>query len=129
MNELLNKDLERYQNTKSIPRFQKYLRKCQTSKNRITKLIYKVIYYKLARKNHIEISASTKISGGLYFGHPFCITINPAAIIGHNCNIHKGALDKTLVKKHKCIQKKCKHLEKYSEDAFRLNKYKNRSKK
>lgn len=90
MNELLNKDLERYPNTKSVPRFQKYLRKCQTSKNRITKLFYKVIYYKLARKNHIEISVSTKISGGLYIGHPFCITINPAAIIGYNCNIHKG---------------------------------------
>lgn len=45
-----------------------------------------------------------------------------------HCNIHIGALDKTLVKKHKCIQKKCKYLEKYSEDAFRLNKYKNRSK-
>lgn len=90
MNELLNQDLERYPNAKSLPRFQKYLRKCQTSKNKIIKLFNKVIYYKFARKNHIEIPASTKINGGLYVGHPFCITINPAAVIGYNCNIHKG---------------------------------------
>lgn len=28
--------------------------------------------------------------GGLYIGHPYCITINPQSVIGENCNIHKG---------------------------------------
>ena len=27
---------------------------------------------------------------GFYIGHPYCITINPKAVIGDNCNIHKG---------------------------------------
>ena len=44
MNELLELDLKRYPNNKGVPRFQKYFRKCQTSKNKITNLFYKVIY-------------------------------------------------------------------------------------
>ena len=28
--------------------------------------------------------------GGVYFGHAYGITINPKAVIGKNCNIHKG---------------------------------------
>lgn len=40
---------------------------------------------------------------------------------------HPGALNKRLAKEHRCIAKKCKHLEKYSEDAWQLKKaYKNR---
>ena len=31
---------------------------------------------------------------------------------------HPGALNRKLARKHKCIAKKCKHLEKYSEDAW-----------
>lgn len=33
---------------------------------------------------------STKIGQGLYVGHAFNITVNPDAVIGKNCNIHKG---------------------------------------
>ena len=36
------------------------------------------------------MSKNQKIGEGLYFGHPYCITINPSVIIGKNCNIHKG---------------------------------------
>ncbi len=43
-----------------------------------------------ANKSHIEISSRCQIGGGLYIGHPYCITINEKAIIGENCNIHKG---------------------------------------
>lgn len=46
---------------------------------RFTQFIYKC-----------EISPEAKIAGGLYIGHPYCITINPNAKIGRNCNIHKG---------------------------------------
>lgn len=37
-----------------------------------------------------EIPYQAKIGEGLYIGHPYCITINPKAVIGSNCNIHKG---------------------------------------
>ena len=36
------------------------------------------------------LSPKTKVSGGLYIGHPYNITINPNAVIGKNVNIHKG---------------------------------------
>ena len=39
---------------------------------------------------HVELSAGTKISAGLYIGHPYGITINPKAVLGKNINIHKG---------------------------------------
>lgn len=26
----------------------------------------------------------------MYFGHPYCMTINPDAVIGKNVNLHKG---------------------------------------
>ena len=38
----------------------------------------------------IEIHGKCKIGLGLYLGHAYCITINPKAVIGANCNIHKG---------------------------------------
>ena len=40
--------------------------------------------------NHIEINSLTSIGGGLYIGHPYCITINPKTVLGRNINIHKG---------------------------------------
>lgn len=89
MNYLLTSDIKRYQNNK-IYAFQKYFRKCQESTNIIMKKFYKGIYYVLAKKNHIEISTNTSIGAGLYFGHPFCITINSNTVIGCNCNLHKG---------------------------------------
>ena len=55
--------------------------------------ISKVSLLKLYLTKHnkcIEISDATKIGEGLYIGHPFAITINPGAVIGKNCNIHKG---------------------------------------
>ena len=40
---------------------------------------------------------------------------------------HEGALNYKLAKEHKCIAKRCRHLEKYSEDAWRLKKrYRNK---
>ena len=42
---------------------------------------------------------------------------------------HKGALNKELAMKHKCIAKKCKYLEKYNEESWNVKpKYKNRRK-
>ena len=89
MNKLLKSDQTRYGKAK-MPKFQKYLRKCQGASNPITKQIYRLIYRISANKSHIEISSKSKIGYGLYIGHPYCITVNPSAVIGNNCNIHKG---------------------------------------
>lgn len=87
----LYSDLCRYGGDyKKIPKFQKWFRKYQNSKNHILKFIYKVLFVLDRNKNFIEMSAESKIGEGLYIGHPFAITINPQAIIGRNCNIHKG---------------------------------------
>lgn len=32
---------------------------------------------------------------------------------------HPGALNKELARKHKCVQKRCRHLEKYNEKSWR----------
>ena len=46
-----------------------------------------------------------------------------------HCDRHPGALNRTLAYKHKCIAKKCKHLEKYNEEIWNIKpKYKNRRK-
>lgn len=76
----------------SLPMYQKWLRKAHNATpphnpvtifyktmNRITQFLY-----------NCEISRQAEIGKGLYIGHPYCITINPKAKIGENCNIHKG---------------------------------------
>lgn len=42
------------------------------------------------KKRGIEIYGLSDIGPGLYLGHTYNITINSDAIIGKNCNIHKG---------------------------------------
>lgn len=68
-----------------------FFRKVQDSKG-FLKLIYKICYKVFASYRHLEISSSCSIGPGLYFGHTYNITINPKAIIGKNCNIHRGVL-------------------------------------
>ncbi len=72
------------------PLFQILMRKCNTSRG-ITNLIYRFIYKYLRLRRGNDIDWDTRIGYGLYLGHAFCITINRHAIIGNNCNIHKGA--------------------------------------
>ena len=38
----------------------------------------------------LEISWQCKIGKGLYLGHAFNITVNPQAVLGEWCNLHKG---------------------------------------
>lgn len=38
----------------------------------------------------LEIPGQATIGEGFYFGHAYGITVNPDAVIGRNCNIHKG---------------------------------------
>ena len=82
-------DKKRYSNGK-IYTFQKMFRKYRDTDNKLLKLIYKVLFRYYRNKNLIDMSIDTKIGEGLYIGHPYCITINPKAVIGKNCNIHKG---------------------------------------
>lgn len=85
----LDKDKKRYKELKEMPQFQKYMRKGQEAKNPLIKFLYKILFIYYRKKNFIEIPMDINI-GGLYLGHPYCITINPNATIGQNCNIHKG---------------------------------------
>ena len=56
------------------------------------RLLYKWQLRRYRLKYGLEIPAETQIGRGLYLGHPFCITINGKAVIGDNCNIHKGVV-------------------------------------
>lgn len=87
---VIYQDRQRYGRNKKMPLFQYFFRKCQCTQNSFLKVIYKIVYRILANQKHIEISSATQIGPGLYIGHPYCITINAAAILGKNCNIHKG---------------------------------------
>ncbi len=93
--ELYTGDLARYGDDGAgfyLRRLLKRFRKAQTCGNRFVRLYYRLLYARLSRKRGIEISWRTTIGKGLYLGHAYNITINPNAVIGENCNIHKGAL-------------------------------------
>ena len=92
--EVYNKDLQRYgeKPDAKIKKLLKYLRKCQYSSNKISLIINRYLFKRIKDKTNIELFGQTKIGYGLYIGHPYGITINPEAVIGNNCNIHKGVL-------------------------------------
>lgn len=46
--------------------------------------------HRMRERYGLEIARSTKIGPGLYLDHAFNITVNSAAVIGSNCNLHKG---------------------------------------
>ena len=82
-------DQVRYGDAK-MPKFHRYYRKCQEKHGKLTHLMYRVLFARYKHKNHIELFVNTQIGDGLYFGHPYSITINPGVVIGKNCNLHKG---------------------------------------
>ena len=65
-----------------------YLRMCQAGGLR--KLLFTLPRKHLSRRCGLEISPSTQIGEGFYIGHPYGITINAAARLGRNVNVHKG---------------------------------------
>lgn len=75
--------------TGRLPHFQYWFRAAQNTSG-IIRFLCKRIYLYYSRFMHIEIPTSTKMGGGLYFGHFYNITINPHTVIGKNVNIHKG---------------------------------------
>lgn len=75
-----------------LPLYQYFYRKVQSPPRKLgcLLLIYKAMLKFTRFAYHVELSAGSSIGAGLYIGHPYGITINPAAVIGRNCNIHKG---------------------------------------
>lgn len=92
MNELYSLDRKRYSERSYVLRFLWVMRMIPQSNNSLVRILLKLIYKYYFYKYGLEISPTTKIGGGFYIGHAFNITINPKAIIGKNCNVHKGVL-------------------------------------
>ncbi len=92
--ELYSSDLFRYANSGKgyIKKFHYYFRRSQTCTIPILKLWYRYQFSRIASKHGIEIFRTTNIGKGLYLGHAYNITVNSKAIIGENCNLHKGVL-------------------------------------
>lgn len=88
MNSLLVADKKRY--IGKMPGFQKLYRKVQGTRLYPIKIFYRIFFKISKNRRHIELSDNVQIGGGLYFGHPYGITINEKVVIGENVNIHKG---------------------------------------
>lgn len=69
-----------------LPLYQYWYRKAHKTPNLFNKAVYRITEFLY----HVEIPYKVIIGKGLYIGHPYGITINPRAVIGDNCNIHKG---------------------------------------
>lgn len=82
---------DKYRN-KNMTCFLYHLRRAKGSNSCVSRCISKL---KLKIYRHfygLEIYSETQIGKGFYIGHPYGITINPDAIIGENCNVHKGVV-------------------------------------
>ena len=53
-------------------------------------IIKRALLYRLTRKFGLEISVNSHIGNGLYFGHPYNITVAEGVTLGRNVNLHKG---------------------------------------
>lgn len=85
---LLEQDKFRYKG--KMPFFHKCFRKAQMTNFPLSKCLWKILYKISAYFLGIDIGLKLQAGGGLYFGHPFGITVNPDAVIGNNVNLHKG---------------------------------------
>lgn len=66
--------------------------------------LYRFLFVYYRKKNHVEMSINCKIGPGLYFAHPYCITVNPRAVLGKNINLHKGI---TIGEEHRGTREGC----------------------
>lgn len=66
-----------------------FLRKSQCS-SKPMQWFYRWILKRMMLRYGLEIPWNLKVGKGLYLGHAYNITINPDAVIGKWCNIHKG---------------------------------------
>lgn len=61
----------------------------------------------LSTKYGLNLGNGNNIDGGCYLGHAYGINVNPGAIIGKNCNLHKGV---TIGKENRGKRKGCPSL-------------------
>lgn len=73
-----------------VPKFQIWYRRAQEAQNSLLKKICRKLFNRYRAERYIELDAEAQIGAGLYFGHAYCITINPKAVLGKNINLHKG---------------------------------------
>ena len=73
----------------NVLRFIWLLRHCQYCKG-VLRPVYLLLLHHMQSRFKLEISWRCTIGKGLYLGHAYCITVNPKAIIGDWCNLHKG---------------------------------------
>lgn len=106
MNEILQKDLFRYEGDKSrrfltklryilfTPGYQfTYCwRKASLAHNPLSRLFWKVLHRICMFHTGIQIPVGTQIGEGFKIGHFGNIVINPSAVIGRNFSIAQGAL-------------------------------------
>lgn len=64
-----------------------WILRCRQERDNV---LLKLMHRRMRLKYGLEISPEVRVGGGLYLGHAFNITINPGAVVGRNCNIHKG---------------------------------------
>lgn len=91
--ELYRADIRRYGDGPVLPyiRIWHYLyRKAQTRRNPVSRVLFKSLFRIHSRRRGIEIPTCTQIGRGLYVGHFYNVTISGGAVLGRNCNIHKG---------------------------------------
>ena len=106
-NKMLIKDIERFKKvnnnyhrlliryfitTNSIRAifFYRFLNKQNTKNTKISKMIFKIIFYLSFIINELEIPYTAKIGDGLLIPHPKCIFIHSKSIIGKNVTIGQG---------------------------------------
>ncbi len=106
MNDIIRKDLYRYEGEKSRSLFTqlRYIlftpgfsftycwRKASLVRNPLSRLFWKILHRWCMFHTGIQIPVGTKIGEGLKIGHFGNIVINPQAVIGRNFSIAQGAL-------------------------------------
>ena len=86
-------DVQRYgQRRDETLKYLKLLRKAHFNTNKFLNLYYRWRLKCYRERFGLEFKPESSIGKGLYLGHPYNITINSKAIIGKNCNIHKGVV-------------------------------------
>ena len=73
-----------------LPSWQLFYRKSQSTQFFLLRKFYRILFYFSRKLYHIDLTPETKIGAGLYVNHPYCIVINPGAVLGENINLTKG---------------------------------------
>lgn len=85
-------DKMRYENQSILRnhslRFLWLLRKVQSGV--FLDFLWRVLFNNMVSRYGLEIHENAEIGEGLYLGHAFGITVNSAAKLGRNINLHKG---------------------------------------